>query len=135
MNKYFIAWGATTVVMVALDLLWLGVVAKPYYQQSIGHLLTAQPRIAVIILFYALYALGLVIFAVIPQGGSSGLLQTALYGAMFGFFAYATYDLTNLATLKGWPIGIALLDMAWGTLVSTVSASVGKYAVDWFTKT
>jgi uncharacterized membrane protein len=63
-------------------------------------------------------------------GGSSSLAQSALHAALFGFFAYATYDLTNLATLKGWPVGLALLDITWGTFVSAVSATAGKYAVD-----
>jgi uncharacterized membrane protein len=130
MNRYFLAWLATATVMVALDLLWLGVVAKPYYQQGIGHLLAEQPRVAVIVLFYALYAVGLVVFAVTPIRGSISLSDTALNAALFGLFAYATYDLTNLATLKGWPVGLALVDIAWGTLVSAVSAMAGKWAID-----
>jgi uncharacterized membrane protein len=130
MNRYFLAWLVTATVMVALDLLWLGVVAKPYYQQGIGHLLAEQPRVAVIVLFYALYAVGLVVFAVTPIRGSISLSDTALNAALFGLFAYATYDLTNLATLKGWPVGLALVDIAWGTLVSAVSAMAGKWAID-----
>jgi uncharacterized membrane protein len=130
MNRYFLAWLVTATVMVALDLLWLGVVAKPYYQQGIGHLLAEQPRVAVIVLFYALYAVGLVVFAVTPIRGSISLSDTALNAALFGLFAYATYDLTNLATLKGWPVGLALVDIAWGILVSAVSAMAGKWAID-----
>jgi uncharacterized membrane protein len=130
MNRYFLAWLVTATVMVALDLLWLGIVAKPYYQQGIGHLLAEQPRVAVIVLFYALYAVGLVVFAVTPIRGSISLSDTALNAALFGLFAYATYDLTNLATLKGWPVGLALVDIAWGILVSAVSAMAGKWAID-----
>ena len=131
MNKYLAAYAGTAIVMVALDMLWLGVIAKPLYQQGIGHLMAEQPRIAVAVLFYALYAVGVVIFAVSPQSGGSGWGMTLTLGALFGLFAYATYDLTNLATLRGWPVGLSLIDMAWGTVVSAASAAGGKAALDW----
>jgi uncharacterized membrane protein len=130
MSKYLAAYAAVAVVMVALDLLWLGVVARPIYQSGIGHLMAQRPDVTVAVIFYAAYAVGLLVFAVAPNAGSVGLVPTLMAGAMFGFFAYATYDLTNLATLKGWPIGLSLLDMAWGTLVSGVSATAGKAAFD-----
>lgn len=117
-------------VMLALDLLWLGVIAKPLYQQAIGHLMADGRTLRVAFVFYAVYALGLTVFAVWPQAATPGLSRTLAMGALFGFFAYATYDLTNLATLKGWPIGIALIDMAWGTAVSALSATAGKWALD-----
>jgi uncharacterized membrane protein len=131
MNKYLSAYAGTAIVMVALDMLWLGVIAKPLYQAGIGHLMTDQPNIPVAAAFYALYALGIVIFAVAPQHGGSGWATTLTLGALFGFFAYATYDLTNLATLRDWPLGLSLIDMAWGTTVSAVSAAGGKAALDW----
>lgn len=130
MTKYLVAYGATLAVMVALDLLWLGLIAKPIYQQGIGHLMAESPKIGVAVLFYALYAAGLVYFAIAahPPGDAWG--KTLLSAALFGFFAYATYDLTNLATLKGWPVGMSLIDIAWGITVSTVSAAAGKFALD-----
>lgn len=131
MNKYLAAYAGTAVVMVLLDLLWLGVIAKPLYQQGIGHLMADQPNIGVAVLFYALYAAGIVIFAVTPQSGGSGWGPTLAMGALFGFFAYATYDLTNLATLRGWPLQLSLIDIAWGTVVSAASAAGGKAALDW----
>ena len=121
-------YAATLAVMVALDLLWLGVLAKPIYQRGIGHLMAAEPRLAIAVLFYLLFALGLVIFAVLPNGASLGWGRTAGMAALFGFFAYATYDLTNLATLKDWPVGLSMLDMAWGSAVSAASACAGKAA-------
>ena len=127
MIKYLVPYAATATLMVALDLVWLGVVAKPLYQQGIGHLMAEQPKMAVAALFYAIFALGLLVFAVLPSGT---WIQSAASGALFGFFAYATYDLTNLATLRNWPLTLALLDMAWGTLVSGVSAVAGKFALD-----
>ena len=131
MNKYLAAYAGTAAVMVALDMLWLGVIAKPLYQTGIGHLMADQPRIAVAVLFYLLYALGVVIFAVSPQTGGATWPVTLVMAALFGFFAYATYDLTNLATLRDWPLRLTLIDMAWGTLLSTAAAAGGKAAMDW----
>ena len=132
MGKYVATYAATFVVMVALDMIWLGVVAKSFYQEGIGHLMAGKPVVLVAVAFYVIYAIGLDFFAVVATESASGYAKTALYGALFGFFAYATYDLTNLATLKNWPVGLALLDMAWGTVVSAVSAVAGKAALDRF---
>jgi uncharacterized membrane protein len=130
-TKLFAAYAATVIVMVALDLLWLGVIAKPLYQQGIGHLMAERPNVAVAVLFYAVYALGIVVFAVV-QEPITGWGRAALMGALFGFFAYATYDLTNLATLKGWPVGLVVVDIAWGCVVSGVSAAAGRLAFERF---
>lgn len=135
MNKYIAAYAGTALVMVALDLLWLGVIAKPLYQQGLGHLMADRPNITVAVLFYLLYALGVVIFAVAPHHNGAGWGSTLALGALFGFFAYATYDLTNLATLRDWPLRLSLLDMAWGTVVSAASAAGGKVALDWAQRT
>jgi uncharacterized membrane protein len=132
MTRFLIAYGATAFVMVALDMLWLGVVAKPLYTQGIGHLMAAQPNVAVAVGFYLLYAAGLVVFGVWPTADVPGWTGALLKGALFGFFAYATYDLTNLATLKDWPVGLSLIDITWGTCVSGVSAAAGKWALDRF---
>lgn len=133
MTRYLAAYAATAIVMVALDLLWLGVIARSVYQQGIGHLMAEQPNIPVAVLFYAVFALGLMFFAVAPFGVGAGWSRTIVAAALFGFFAYATYDLTNLATLRNWPVGVSLLDMAWGTVVSVASAAAGKVALDRFT--
>jgi uncharacterized membrane protein len=130
MLKLAAAYAATLLVILALDALWLGVIAKPLYQQGIGHLMAERPNIAVAAVFYAVFALGVVVFAVLPQEPAAGWLRAGVTGAMFGFFAYATYDLTNLATLKQWPVGLALLDIAWGSLVGALSAAAGKAALD-----
>ena len=132
MSKYFATYAVTFVVMVALDMVWLGFVAKSFYQEGIGHLMAEKPVVPVAVAFYVMYAIGLVFFAVVANAASTGYGKTVLHGALFGFFAYATYDLTNLATLKNWPVGLALLDMAWGTVVSAVSALAGKAALDRF---
>lgn len=130
--KYSAVYAATLLTMVALDALWLGVIAKPVYQQSIGHLMAAQPNFAIAGLFYMLFAVGLMWFSVTPDGHGTGWSKTILSAAMFGFFAYATYDMTNLSTLRDWPVGVSILDVAWGTLVSAVSAGAGKLVLDRF---
>ena len=136
MAKYFGTYAATALVMVLIDMVWLGVIAKPFYQQGIGHLMADSPKLWAAVLFYVLYPVGLVVFGVLPnavnQAVSVGWLGALLAGAVFGFLAYATYDLTNLATLKDWPLSIALIDMAWGTAVSGVSAAVGWRALQHF---
>lgn len=134
MNKYVAAYAGTAIAMVALDMLWLGVIAKPLYQQGIGHLMAEGPKVGVAVLFYLLYAVGVVIFAVSPQRDGSSWAVTLTMGALFGFFAYATYDLTNLATLRDWPLRLSLIDVVWGTLVTAAAAAGGKAAMDWGTR-
>lgn len=132
MSKYIAAYAVATVVMLAIDLLWLGVIAKPLYRAGIGHLMADSPNIPAAVLFYLMFPVGLMFFAVVPNASSSEWMPTLLAGALFGLFTYATYDLTNLATLKGWPVGLAVLDIAWGSLVSSVAAAAGKWAMGWF---
>ena len=132
MNKYLMAYGAALVTMVIIDLLWLGVIAKPLYQQGIGHLMAEKPNLVAAVLFYLLYPVGIVIFAIAPDAATATWLKTFSTAALLGLFAYATYDLTNLATLKSWPVSLAAVDMAWGSLVTGVSALAGKFAYDRF---
>jgi uncharacterized membrane protein len=131
MNKYLITYAGTAIALVALDMLWLGLIAKPIYQQGIGHLMADEFNAVAGIVFYLLYAVGVVIFAVSPHTGGYSWGKTAAMAALFGFFAYSTYDLTNLATLKDWPVGLSLIDMAWGTTVSTLAALAGKATFAW----
>ena len=134
MKQYIAAFAGTSIVMVSLDMLWLGIIATPLYRQGIGHLMADSPDIGVALLFYLVYSMGVVIFAVSPRAGGSSWSATLTMGGLFGFFAYATYDLTNLATLRNWPLGLSLIDMAWGTGVSAVSAAGGKAALGWATR-
>jgi uncharacterized membrane protein len=130
MNKYIFAYLAAAGVMLALDMLWLGVIAKPMYQQAIGHLMADQPNVWAAGAFYVLYAAGLLVFAVTPYAADAPWGKTLAMGALFGFFAYATYDLSNLATLKQWPLRLTLLDMAWGTALSGASALAARAAMN-----
>ncbi len=125
------AYLATALVLVTIDYLWIGILAKPLYQQGIGHLMADQPRLWAAAMFYLLYPVGLMVFAILPNEHAADWHKTAAAAAMFGFFAYATYDLTNLATLRNWPIGLSLIDTAWGTLVSTAAALAGRAVLHW----
>ncbi len=132
MTKYLSAYLVTAVVMLAVDLLWLGFIAKPLYQQGLGHLMAERPNLVAAAAFYVVYGLGLMFFAVVPNATDPGWLKTAAAAALFGFVAYATYDLSNLATLRGWPVGLSLIDMAWGATLSALSATAGRFAWDRF---
>jgi uncharacterized membrane protein len=125
MTRLAVAYAATAIVFCGLDFLWLGFVAKGYYQSQIGALLLSKPNLPVAMAFYALYVAGILVFAVLPALDASAWTRALLYGVLFGFFAYATYDLTNLATLSGWSSGVALLDLAWGSVVTGASATAG----------
>lgn len=132
-TKYLIAWAVTFIVMMAIDLLWLGVIAKDLYREGMGNLMSPSPRLGVAALFYLMYPIGLVIFAVMPGANGEGVARAALLGALFGLFAYSTYDLTNLAVVRDWPVKLSFIDIAWGTLVSGVAAAAGAAAVRWYT--
>ena len=124
-KHYFI----TLIVFLVLDAIWLGLIAQPFYQAQIGFLLAKQANLAAAGVFYLLYVAGLVTFVVEPAlraGTTPG--RAALRGAFFGLVAYATYDLTNLATLDRWPVAVTAVDMAWGAAVGALTALTGVWA-------
>lgn len=118
-----IQYCTTLALFAAIDLIWLGVLAKGFYHRELGHLLAEKFNVPAAIAFYLLYPLGVVIFAVAPSASSGTWMDAAVRGAGLGFFAYATYDLTNLATLRQWPLRLALVDMLWGTLLTAMAAA------------
>ena len=132
MTKYIAAYGAIFIVMLAIDMLWLGVIAKSLYQRGIGHLMAEKPNLVAAGLFYVIFPIGLMFFAVAPNATLPAWRPVLISAALFGFFAYATYDLTNLALMKNWPIGLSIIDVAWGTFASTVAAGAGKFVLDRF---
>ena len=137
MLNYLAAYGATAVVMLALDIAWLGFIAKSFYRKAIGHLMADPPNLVAAVVFYLLYPAGIMLFAVAPAAWAGMFLaptdipwtRAVLAGALFGFFAYATYDLTNLATLRGWPWRLALVDIVWGTALTAAAAAAGHWAL------
>lgn len=127
MTHYLVAYLATMAVFFAIDFVWLGIVAKGFYREQIGPLLLDDFRVGYAALFYLLYGVGIVVFAVLPGLKSDSLLTALGFGALFGLIAYSAYDLTNLATLKGYTTTVAFVDMAWGTLLTGVSAAAGMW--------
>ena len=117
----------------AIDMVWLGLVARSFYQQYLGFLMSPSPNWFVAIIFYLLFVAGILVFVVLPGLGANSLKTTLVRAAMFGLITYATYDLTNLATLRDWPALLSIVDMFWGTvlsvLVSYISFMVGKWFI------
>ncbi|NHZ83866.1 DUF2177 family protein [Massilia sp. CCM 8695] len=130
MSKLLITYLILIAGMVLLDVLWLGVIAKSIYADGIGHLMDAEPRFGPAIAFYLLYAVGLMAFALAPHGPRRTLRTTLTAAALFGTVAYATYDLSNLATLRDWPLSLAMIDIAWGCVASTLAVLAAKMAMD-----
>lgn len=110
-------------ILLVLDLLWIGVIARDFYRNGLGTLIAENINMGAAFGFYIIYSIGLFVFVVQPALASGDWQKAAMMGAMFGLVAYATYDLTNLAIVKGFPINIALVDMAWGASVSAVTAA------------
>jgi len=128
MKRYLIAYAVMLVLFPVLDFIWIGFVARGLYQGEIGSLLAPQPRLAPAAVFYAVYAAGVLIFAVAPGLDRDDWLRAFGMAALFGAVAYAVYDLTNLSTLKGFTLKISLADMAWGALMTGVVGSLGRLA-------
>jgi uncharacterized membrane protein len=112
-------------VFFLVDLLWLGVIAVDFYQAQIGHLLAPEVDWAAAVAFYLLFIAGIQYFGVRPGLASGRVADAALNGALFGFFTYLTYELTNRATLPAWPLTMVFVDTAWGVLLCAVVASIG----------
>ena len=132
MNKFLLLklYGVTLVVLAIIDIPWILLVAKNFYVQQIGHLMTETPLYWPAVLFYSLYAFGLVYFVIVPSMDHS-LLSTFARGCFFGLVVYSGYDLTNQATLQGWPLLMTVVDMAWGSFlsgsVSVVTVVIASY--------
>lgn len=128
MKRYAAAYVVTAIVFLGIDAIWLTLSADRLYRPNLSKLLAAQFSLAPAALFYVLYVAGILVFAVTPAFKSTQWTTAALYGALFGLFAYATYDLTNQATLKDWPVIVTIADLCWGTILTAVAASCGYLA-------
>jgi uncharacterized membrane protein len=119
-----IGYFTTLVTFLAVDMVWLGIMAPRYYRPIMGDLVLATVNLPAAIAFYVLYPIGLLIFAIYPALKSGSLTTALIHGALFGFFTYATYDLTNLATLRNWTWSLTAVDVAWGTMLAAVTAAI-----------
>ena len=130
--KYAGAYGIALAIFLILDAIWLGVVARGFYAARMGDLMLEQPRWGVAVLFYALFVVGLTYFAISGSVETGDWQRAALNGALFGFFTYLTYDATNLAVLKGYDPVVAVVDVAWGTVLGGVVAGATVAIWSWW---
>ena len=128
MTMFLKLYGLAFLVFFVVDLIWLGLVAKRLYQKEIGQLLKPDVNWVAAMIFYALFIAGLVIFVLMPGVDANSLSKVMLLGAFFGLVTYATYDLTNLATLKDFTLKITLIDLTWGTFLG-FSTSTLSYLI------
>ena len=121
----------TVPVFFAIDLVWLGLVAKPFYREQLAGFLGETFNWPAALVFYLVYIVGILLFAVLPALDKVSIRHAMLWGALFGFFTYATYDLTNYATLPNWPLKVVVVDILWGTVLCTAVAaasfSIGRW--------
>lgn len=124
--QYIYVYLVTVPVFFTIDIIWLAVVANKFYQTHLGYLMGPVNWSAATI-FYLLYIVGIVVFAIVPGLEAGSIGKTILLGALFGFLAYATYDLTNLATVRDWPLVVTIVDILWGTVLTSTVAVCGYY--------
>lgn len=120
MAYYLKLYLATLVAFFAIDMVWLGLVARTFYRQHLGFIMAPSPNWVPAIVFYLLFVAGILIFVVLPGLKADSLGSTLLRAALFGLVTYATYDLTNLATVRNWPLVVTVVDLIWGCVLSTV---------------
>jgi uncharacterized membrane protein len=120
-------------VFLAVDLIWLGLIAKNFYQKHLGRFFSDKVNWKAALIFYFLFILGAMIFAVYPAVAQDSVMRAMIFGVLFGLFTYATYDLTNLATLKDWPVPIVIVDIIWGMVLCGTVSGVGFGVAKWLT--
>ena len=129
-NRYVVLYLTTLIVMVPIDFLFLGIVAKGFFGSQVGDML-GEIRPAPAILFYLLYVVGILIF--VSASATATWRSTLLYGVLFGFFCYATFELTSLSLLKHWTWPVVIVDVAWGSFVTALSSTLGLTIANWIT--
>ncbi|MBN1975407.1 MAG: DUF2177 family protein [Sedimentisphaerales bacterium] len=123
-SRIFLTYIVSVPVFFIVDMIWLGVIAKGFYRKALEPLMTPDINWIAAIIFYLLFLVGVLIFALLPGIERRSLVYTIAMAALFGFIAYATYDLTNLATLRNWPLMLSIVDMIWGAFLSASTAAI-----------
>lgn len=126
--RFLVAYSTVAMSFAAIDMVWLGIMAERLYRPALGEILRPEPNILPAVFFYLFYPLGLLAFAVLPACSEQSAIRALTSGAMFGCFTYATYDLTNQATLRNWSTTLTLADIGWGSLLAGISAYLGYLA-------
>ena len=129
--EYLKMYGIAFVIFLVIDAIWLGLVAPKFYQNQIGHLMADSPNFVAAGIFYLVFIVGVVYFVIAPAVEAESLSRAIVGGLLFGFVTYATYDLTNLATLKDWPITVTIVDLAWGSFLSTTMGVLTYLIYNW----
>ena len=129
--KLILSYLLTAIVFFAIDMTWLGFIAKDLYKKYLGGFLSDKVNWAAAIIFYLLFIVGIFYFSILPAIEKNTVGKAILSGALFGFFTYSTYDLTNLATLKNWPLQIVFIDIIWGVVLIGLVSIAGFYIVKW----
>ena len=129
MRKALIAFAVLAIAFLVIDSVWLGVIAVDFYKATIGHLLAPKPNFVAAAFFYVIYLAGVVHFVILPAVEKESVLNATRQGALFGLVAYATYDLTNMATMRDWPLSVTLADLAWGAFITAASSTISAWAV------
>lgn len=132
MKSFLLAYAGTFLSFLAVDAIWLGIVARTFYRDQLGDLMLESPNLGIAAVFYIVFAAAVVLLAVMP-GLKGGSIWVAVgYGAVLGLAAYGTYDITNLATLKNWPVTMSIVDMIWGTFITGLASGCGYAASRFF---
>lgn len=122
--QFLKVYALTLVIFFLVDIVWLGVISKKLYKEYLGHLMAPNVNWAAALVFYFLFIAGLVFFVIIPAIEKGDLMYAITLGAFFGLITYGTYDLTNLATLKDWPLNITIIDLIWGTFLNAATSGI-----------
>lgn len=124
MLSWVLIWAVAAVIMIAIDMVWLMGIGRGFYVQEIGDILLDQPNLLPALAFYILYSIGVTVIVIAPAIEAQSVTRALVYGVLFGLVAYGTYDLTNLAVMKGFTTKIALIDMVWGGLITGFVSAV-----------
>lgn len=133
MVYYLKVYAATFAAFLAIDVVWLGLVARKFYRRHLGFLLADQPNWWAAVAFYLIFVAGILVFSVVPALQTGSLWNALLMGGFYGLVTYATYDLTNQATVKNWPWIVTIIDLCWGVVLSASVSGVGYLAGSWIT--
>ena len=133
-SKLALGYLLTTLVFFAIDILWLGFIAKGMYNKLLGHLMAPNVNWTAAVVFYLIFIVGIFVFSILPGIQKESFQYALTYGVLFGFFTYATFDLTNLATLRDWPFKIVIIDIIWGMVLTGSVASSGYFIMRWLVK-
>lgn len=128
MKRYLVTYICTALIFAAVDSVWIGLVAANLYRRTLGPLVLDQFRAAPAIAFYLLLIAGIMVFVIPKTGSPQSVAQTALFGALFGFLTYATFDLTSYAVLRPWTWYLTWTDLAWGTVLTAAASGLGQWA-------